>query len=124
MFYAMNKNENQNKTMNKKIKEMQTSYHNSIPLCLTITLPCICTIFSSYGQLQKIPLHPINLSIRTSGYENMILKINVAGTAAACRIMLILLLTQLCDLPVEWAANRPPVEGQPGQTVVAHCVAT
>lgn len=38
--------------------------------------------------------------------------------------MLILLLTQLCDLPVEGAADRSPVEGQPGQTVVAHRVAT
>lgn len=38
--------------------------------------------------------------------------------------MLILLLTQLRDLPVEGAADRSPVEGQPGQTVVAHRVAT
>lgn len=37
-------------------------------------------------------------------------------------ITLILLLTQLSNLPVEGAANRPPMEGQPGQTVMAHCV--
>lgn len=37
-------------------------------------------------------------------------------------ITLILLLTQLSNLPVEGAANRPPVEGQPGQAVMAHCV--
>lgn len=38
--------------------------------------------------------------------------------------MLILLLTQLCDLPIEGAADRSPVEGQPGQTVMANSVAT
>ena len=34
----------------------------------------------------------------------------------------ILLLTQLSDLSVEGAADRSAVQGQPGETVVAHCV--
>lgn len=31
-------------------------------------------------------------------------------------------LTQLSDLSVEGAADRSAMEGQPGQTVMAHCV--
>lgn len=34
-----------------------------------------------------------------------------------------LVLTQLSDLSVEGAADRSPMQGQPGQTVVAHRVA-
>lgn len=39
-------------------------------------------------------------------------------------IVLILLLTQLSGLPVEGAADRPPMEGQPGETIMTHCVTT
>lgn len=36
----------------------------------------------------------------------------------------ILFLTQLSDLSVEGAAYRSAMEGQPGETIMAHCVTT
>lgn len=39
-------------------------------------------------------------------------------------IRLMLLLTQLSDLPVKRAAHCSPMKGQPGQTIMANCVTT